>query len=221
MKSLLLNFALLAVIGTSALSCKDKNKEIETEAGEEAMATEMATEYKVDTAESEIMWEGSKPTGSHHGTINLSSGTISVNNGTVEAGNFVIDMTSINDEDLEGDQKANLEAHLKGTVEGKEGDFFNTTKYPTATFVLTGIEKGEGKDLIKGNLTIKDKTNHVEFPATTKMEGNQLMLMSDAFTIDRTKWDVNYGSKTVFANLGDKFISDEMKITVAIVANKE
>ena len=140
------------------------------------------------------MWEGAKPMGKHHGTIKLSSGTIHVNSGNVEAGNFVIDMNSINDEDLEGDKKANLEAHLKGTVEGKEGDFFNVKEYPTAKFEMTGIEN----NVVKGNLTIKDKTNAIEFPATVTMEGDKMMLKSETFEIDRTKWDVNFGSKSVF-----------------------
>lgn len=199
-----------------AFACKNTEKEVETSMEEAAEATEMAVTYNVDTTASQITWEGAKPTGSHHGTINLASGTVSVNNGIVEAGNFVIDMNSINDEDLEGEQKANLEAHLKGTAEGKEGDFFNVNQYPTAKFEMTAIEN----NMVKGNLTIKDKTNAVQFPATVTIEGDKLMLKSEAFEIDRTKWDVNYGSKSIFQNLGNKFINDEIKITVSLVANK-
>ena len=47
-----------------------------------------------------------------------------------------------------------------------------------------------------------------------------MTLESEPFTIDRTKWDVNYGSKSVFDNLGDKWVSDDMEITVKLVANK-
>ncbi len=205
----------MAFLAVGAFSCKNAEKEAETTA-EVAEATEMATEYTVDTAASQIMWEGSKPTGSHNGTIKLSSGTVHLNNGVVEAGNFVIDMNSINDEDLEGEQKTNLEAHLKGTAEGKEGDFFNVKEYPTAKFEMTGIEN----NVVKGNLTIKNKTNAVEFPATVTMEGDKMLLKSEAFELDRTKWDVNYGSKSIFPNLGDKFINDTMKITVSLVATK-
>lgn len=215
MKSTTLKITMMAFLAVGAFSCKNAEKEAEITA-EVAEATEMATEYTVDTAASQIMWEGSKPTGTHNGTIKLSSGTVHLNNGIVEAGNFVIDMNSINDEDLEGEQKANLEAHLKGTAEGKEGDFFNVKEYPTAKFEMTGIEN----NVVKGNLTIKDKTNAVEFPATVTMEGDKMMLKSEAFELDRTKWDVNYGSKSIFPNLGDKFINDTMKITVSLVATK-
>ncbi len=216
MKITFLKITLMAFITIGAFSCKNMEKETEMSTEEAAEATEMATEYTVDTAASQIMWEGSKPTATHHGTIKLSSGTIHVNEGNVEAGNFVIDMNSINDEDLQGDDKANLEAHLKGTAEGKEGDFFNSKEYPTAKFEMTSIEN----NVVKGNLTIKDKTNAIEFPATVSMDGDKMMLKSEAFELDRTKWGVNYGSKSMFPNLGDKFINDTMKITVSLVATK-
>jgi len=219
MKKIILNIALVSLVFAGFTSCKEKNTDT-AEVEETAQATEMASDYIVNTGNSKIMWGGSKPTGSHHGTVMISSGTLSVNNDTIEAGNFVIDMTSITDEDLEGDKKQNLENHLKGTVEGKEGDFFNVTKYPTATFELTGVADVEGKKMVRGNLTIKDKTNAVEFPATIKIDGNNMMLASEPFIIDRTKWDVNYGSKSVFDNLGDKFISDDMEITISLSATK-
>lgn len=216
MKSTFLKITLLTFIAVGAFSCKNAEKENETALEEVSEATAMASEYTVDAAASQIMWEGAKPTGTHHGTIKIASGTVHLNEGKVEAGNFVIDMNSINDEDLEGEQKANLEAHLKGTVEGKEGDFFNVKEFPTATFEMIGIEN----NMVKGNLTIKNKTNAIEFPATVTMEGDKMMLKSEAFEIDRTKWDVNYGSKSIFPNLGDKFINDAMKITVSLVATK-
>jgi|SRR5690606_21894905 len=217
MKSTFLKISLMAFIAMGAFACKNNTeKEADVSLEEAAEATEMAVAYNVDTEASQIMWEGEKPTGKHNGTIKLASGTVSANNGTVEAGNFVIDMNSITDEDLEGEQKANLEAHLKGTVEGKEGDFFNVKEYPNAKFEMTGIEN----NVVKGNLTIKDKTNAIQFPATVTIDGDKMMLKSETFEIDRTKWDVNYGSKSIFPNLGDKFINDEIKITVSLVATK-
>ncbi|MDN3724653.1 YceI family protein [Aequorivita sp. SDUM287046] len=216
MKSTFLKITVMAFVTVGAFSCKNSEKDAEVTPEQAAEATEMATEYTVDTAASQITWEGEKPTGKHNGTISLSSGTIHMNNGEIEAGNFVIDMNTITDLDLEGDQKANLEAHLKGTAEGKEGDFFNVKEFPTAKFEMTGVEN----NMVKGNLTIRDKTHAVEFPASVNMEGEKLMLKSETFEIDRTKWDVNYGSKSVFPSLGDKFINDQVKITVSLVATK-
>ncbi len=208
-----------AFVFVGMVSCKD-NKENETEAMEAMEASDVAINYTVDTDASEITWKGNKPTGSHNGTIDLSSGNFAMNNGAVEAGTFVINMTTITDKDLEGEQKANLEAHLKGTAEGQEGDFFNVNKFGTAKFELTGVSESNGKTMINGNLTIKDKTNAIEFPATISEQGNSVTIKSEPFMIDRTKWGVNYGSKSIFDNLGDKFIDDDMEITVSIVANK-
>lgn len=216
MKSKAMKITMLAFVMIGAVACKNNEKEVEVELETASEASEMAQEYIVDTANSVIKWEGSKPTGTHHGTILLSEGSFSVHQGEIEAGKFVIDMNSITDEDLEGEQKANLEAHLKGTAEGKEGDFFNVQEFPHSTFEITDIEG----NIVKGNLTIKDKTNAIEFPASISIDGNRIALKSETIELDRTKWGVNYGSKSIFPNLGDQFINDTIKITVSLTANK-
>ena len=222
MKKHFLNFALITLVAAGVVSCKDGAKQAETtEAQEVAEAAPVAEDYSVSTDNSVVNWKGEKPTGTHMGTVNISEGTVMVKDGMVEAGKFVIDMNSLVSTDLEGDMKQNLEAHLKGTVEGKEGDFFNVNKYPTATFELTGVSEKEGKTMVEGNLTIKEKTNNISFPATITSEGNMVKITSETFAIDRTKWDVNYGSKSVFDNLGDKFINDEIELEFTIVANQQ
>ena len=142
-------------------------------------------------------------------------------NGSLQSGTFLIDMASIVSLDLEGDYKDSLENHLKGTVEGKEGDFFNVTKFPTGAFEITGTETNEaGQTILSGNLTLKETKYNVSFPIAITNEDNTLTLSSDAFTIDRTKWGVNYKSKTVFDGLGDKFINDEIELKITIKATK-
>ena len=48
-----------------------------------------------------------------------------------------------------------------------------------------------------------------------------MTLKSEPFTIDRTDWDVNYGSKSVFDSLvGDNVISDDIQLEIKVVANK-
>lgn len=220
MKKIFLNIALLAFVAIATISCKNNNEAETTESQEVAEAAPVASEYTVDTVASQILWKGSKPLGTHNGTINLASGTVMVMGDAVEAGKFTIDMNSITDLDLEGDMKTNLENHLKGTVEGKEGDFFNVKTYPFSSFQITEVATVDGKTMVSGNLTIKDKTQNISFPATIAMEGNVMKLTSETFTIDRTQWGVNFGSKTVFDNLGEKFISDDIELTVTLVANK-
>ncbi|MEZ4859302.1 MAG: YceI family protein [Flavobacteriaceae bacterium] len=220
MKKIFLNCAIIALVSMATISCKNKNEAGVTEAQEVAEAAPVAVEYYVDNQASQITWKGSKPLGSHNGTIAIAKGVVATSGDTIEAGEFVIDMNTITSLDLEGDMKSNLEAHLKGTVEGKEGDFFNVTQYPISTFKLTGVSTVDGKTMVSGNLTIKEKTQNISFPATITMEDTLVKITSETFTIDRTQWDVNYGSKSVFDNLGDKFINDEIELAVTLVANK-
>lgn len=219
MKKSILNIALATFIFAGVFACKEKTAEVE-EVKEVAQATETSSDFNLNVASSSITWKGSKPLGSHSGTIKLASGAIAIKDGSIEAGKFSIDMNSIANLDEDGKSNENLEAHLKGTVEGKEGDFFNVNEYPFSVFELTNVSEKDGKTMIGGNLTIKDKTNNIEFPARIILDDYKLMLKSEPFTIDRTKWGVNYGSKSVFDNLGDKFIDDEMEITISIVADK-
>jgi len=222
MKNSIVRLALIAFVAFQFTACKDGNKtDGNSETPDAATASASADVFVIDTATSSILWEGNKPTGKHVGSIKIASGEMAAENRNIQSGNFVIDMKSIVNTDLEGDSKANLEAHLMGTVEGKEGDFFNVNEYPTASFELTSVAGEAGKITVNGNLTIKDKTNPISFPATVSFPGNTVFLKSQEFTIDRTKWGVNYGSKNIFDNLGDKFINDEIKLTIELRGNKK
>jgi len=222
MKHVILNAVLATTLIFGVASCKgDKKNETDAEKAKmEAEASADAMNFKVDASTSSVKWMGSKPTGNHNGTVNIESGVINVNNGTVESGSFIIDMKTITSEDLEGESKASLEAHLKGTAEGKENDFFNVNDYPNAVFTVTGVSEKDGKTYLQGNLEMKGKKNNIEFPVTSTINGDTMMLKSEPFVIDRTKWGVNFMSKTVFDSLGDKFVSDDMELTVDITAKK-
>lgn len=221
MKKLIVKIALFSFVTTAFIACKDGNKETATaDAKEVVAATSAAIDYNVNLEKSVIKWAGSKPMGTHNGTIKLATGSVAVTNRNIEAAKFSIDMNSITDLDLDGDKKANLETHLKGTVKGKEGDFFNVNKYPFANFEITGVTGEGGKVTVSGNLTIKDQTHNIEFPAEVSFLGNDMLLKSSTFSIDRTKWGVNYGSKTIFGDLGNKFINDEIELVVELHASK-
>lgn len=218
MKKTFLNVFIIAGIAMATVGCK--NDTTSEDAKEIATANEEAMEYAVDTTASVIEWEGNKPTGTHTGTIQLKNGTFKANDSIIESGTFVISMTSINVTDLEGDEKSNLENHLKGTVEGKEGDFFNVNQFPEATFEVTGINQVNGQTMLQGNLTMKEDTKNIEFPVTINQTEDAIELTSEPFTIDRTQWNVNYGSKSVFDGLGDKFINDDIILTLNLKAKK-
>jgi polyisoprenoid-binding protein YceI len=175
--------------------------------------------YKVDTSLSSLEWTGEKVTGKHNGTIMLSNGTITSEKGVL-SGIFEVKMSSIVNKDVEDVQwKTKLENHLKGP------DFFDTEKFPAAKFVTTSItpikdaKEGDFTHKVKGNLTIKDKTNEISFDAVIKTEGNKIACVGTA-TIDRSKFDVKYGSKSFFPEIGDKMIYDEFQVKFNIVAVK-
>src|SRR5688572_26312150 len=174
---------------------KDTSKDAETKDAVEAADTSAEAEkYIVDTGSSTINWSGSKPTGKHTGTINISEGAFYVKNGLAESGDFTIDMKSIAVTDLkDGEEKQNLENHLKGLSkeEEKVDHFFNTNKYPTGTFQITSIKSENGKTMVEGNLTLKDVTKNIKFPANITVTDNEISFVSEPFKINRVLWNVN------------------------------
>lgn len=210
-------------IGLLIISCKGEPSEAEITMPVVHEDIPLAADkYVADTVRSVINWKGSKPTGSHSGTINLSSGKIYITKDSVETGRFTINMESITVKDpAGGEDKENLENHLKGLKEGKEDHFFNTQKYPRGTFEITDITKEGNASIINGNLTLKDITKSIKFPADVAVYADSLIIKSEKFTINRTLWNINFSSKSIFENLGDKYIDDEIELQIAVKALRE
>ncbi|MEO0775018.1 MAG: YceI family protein [Bacteroidota bacterium] len=169
---------------------------------------------KVDTAQSTVSWKAYKVTGSHEGTLTIKNGQLDMTDGQLTGGSFDIDMTSINCTDLSGGAKGKLEGHLHSP------DFFNTAEFPMASFKITSVApKGTPGDYkITGNLTIKNITKEIKFYTHIEEASQQTTAKAD-LTIDRTDFDVRYGSGSFFDNLGDKTIYDEFELTVNLVAS--
>lgn len=172
----------------------------------------------ISRQKSEVIWEGKPVVGrGHSGTLKFTSGTIVREaDGRIKQGEFVLDMKSIHNTDIPNENSANdLEAHLKSE------DFFDVEKYPQASFVILNstpsfLYPDANQYMINGLVTIKGITHAVSFPAKLIMKNG--VLEADAtFTIDRTKWGINYQSKSVFASLQDGIISDEISISLHIV----
>ncbi|MCR9254350.1 MAG: YceI family protein [bacterium] len=166
----------------------------------------------VDNAKSTIKWEGAKVGGSHNGTINLKSGSLSFENNSLVGGSFEIDMNTITNTDLEGEYKGKLEGHLKSD------DFFGVATYPTAKLDITKVTpQGPGKYKVEANITIKGKTEAIKFNTTVSEDSGSLIASAD-ITVDRSDFDVKYGSGSFFDNLGDKVIYDDFDLNVTLVA---
>lgn len=221
MKKIILSSFLVAVMALT-ISCKDEKAQNAGDAKDVNEASGEAVGFNVDTTSTVIEWTGSKQTGSHHGTIKLLTGIVYVKGNTIESGNFTINMNSISVTDLKADEgKADLEGHLKGTTMEKEADhFFNVKKYPEGKFEITNILTENSKTMVEGNLTLKATTKSIKFPATVNVTDNDVTINSEKFIIDRTMWKVNYGSKSVFTDLGDKFVNDEIELQVKLKAVK-
>lgn len=213
MKSYLL--VLSIVLFAASCSNNPKNKIEGTDS--QAIADGSGEQLVVDTQASSIHWVGTKPGGSHHGTIGIKEGSLAINGTDVASGSFIIDMNAIVDEDLT-DQKMNemLVTHLKSA------DFFDVEKYPTSSFAITKVEAVAGNDSIthriSGNLKMKDVDKNITFDAKITKEGDAYKAVTIPFTINRTQWNVQYGSKSIFADLKDKFIDDNIELQITIIA---
>lgn len=205
------------------LSCKsEKNEEKQVQHETEQAKSEISGRFMIDSNQSIISWVGSKPAGKHNGQIKIKTGEMHFKNGGLESGKFTADMKSIHVLDLKGDEKKDLENHLKGTVVGKENHFFNVDKYPESQFIIKSVNEEENSYKIYGVLTIKGISNPVEFDAQiTFGDGKKATkLVSENFTIDRTNWGIEYMSKSIFDDLKDKFINDDIGLQVKIKAQK-
>lgn len=171
-----------------------------------AAATEPVLEEKKDvkTDASTVTWKAYKVTGSHTGTVDLKSGSLSFEGDQLSGGEFEVDMTTLVSTDLEGDSKGKLEGHLKSD------DFFSVDKFNTSKLVFTNV-KATGKNSyeVTGDLTIKGITKPVVFDVS--IYGSKA---TATLKVDRTKYDVKYGSGSFFENLGDKTIYDEFDLVV-------
>ena len=155
-----------------------------------------------DTTKTSLLWLGEKVTGQHTGTIKLQSGWLNWQNNKIASGEFDINMASLK----ETENNAMLLGHLKSD------DFFGVSKFPLAKLVITGstpFDKGSGT--VSGTLTIKDITNPIEFKATMQKKEEGTWFYAN-ITIDRTKYNIRYGSGSFFDNLGDKTIYDDFKL---------
>lgn len=161
---------------------------------------------------SDVHWWGYKlvktEAASHDGTINVKNGVVVLKKNNLVGGNFVLDMTSINATDLQGEYQQKLNGHLK------TGDFFEVDKFPVGTFKITSVKKSSnGKSIVTGDLTVKGKANSVSFPAAISVKNGVVSLTSDKFTIDRQKWDIAYKS-----TMQDVVVKDDIDLVVKLTA---
>ncbi len=172
----------------------------------------------ISLEDSKVNWTGKKVTGQHTGTIDISKGEVYVDNGKLTGGFVEMDMNSIKNSDLaDPELNAKLVKHLKSD------DFFAADKFPVSKFEITRVkelndpDKPNANAYVMGNLTIKNITRSIIFPAEIKIDNNVLKCKASA-DIDRTEWSIKYGSGKFIENLGDKMIYDVFNLEFSVTA---
>lgn len=174
---------------------------------------------KVDAAATKVAWEGKKITGKHNGTIAVKSGSLTFTGEVINAGEVIVDMKTIVVTDIPTDTKENKETNAKLVGHLSSPDFFDALKYPETKLVIKSSEKTKTGIKITGDLTMIGKTKPVTFELATTKSGNSFK-GTGTIVIDRTLWDLKYGSGSFFKGLGDKAISNEFTLAIELVAKK-
>lgn len=215
MKKVILSLASIAVL----VACGGEVKS-DTPAANATKADSTTTEVTTPTtaevaafsivkdSTSVLTWTGSAVAKEHYGTVDY-SGSLSISDGKLVGGELTFDMTTISSNDLEGEWKAKLDGHLKAP------DFFNVDSFPTAKLNIGSYDG----TILTGDLTIKDVTKAISFPAKVTVSDNGAEGKAE-FTINRTEYGIVYGSGSFFDLAKDKVISDEIKFNVSVKAVK-
>ena len=169
----------------------------------------------VDIENSDIDWIGRKVTGEHTGTLNLADGWIIMQQDSLMGGKLIFDMTSINNTDLESPEwKKKLEDHLMAE------DFFFVDSFPHANLEIKNHrqivdESSEVNNQIIANLTIRGITHEIIFPLEIS-QSKSIYYAEGTIDINRTLFNINYKSGTLFENLGDRMIYDNFTIQFSL-----
>ncbi len=167
-----------------------------------------AQKREVNTEKSTVAWTGKKIGSTHRGEVKIQSGYFEFRDGDISGGNVIMDMTTISNRDSEdASPNERLVGHLKS------GDFFEVETYPTATFEVTGATGfNNDRASVTGKMTIKGNSETISFDVVKKGEAYIAQVV-----VDRSKFDVRYGSDSFFDNLGDRAIDDIFVLDIALV----
>ena len=171
--------------------------------------------YIINKVKPKVTWAATKLTGDgHDGTLHIESGKFTLVNGEIASGKVIFDMKRIEVTDLTGEDKANLEGHLRS------GDFFNVETHPKAMLAINGVKESNGQNMLNATLTLNGKavdyTIPVEMVEAEVPGGMTGLAIQGKFGMDRTKHDITYHSQT-FDDKLDWFIKDEVTVGFSVI----
>ena len=176
--------------------------------------------YTVDVEASSVEWAGRNPNTRHVGTVDISEGVIDIKNSAI-TGKVEIDMNTIHNINLAGDElQPVLEAHLRSD------DFFFTKLFPRAVFTLKEADRIEPGWVtapnyhVKGELNLRGASADLEFDATVAINEDDSVVVEAHFDIDRTRWNVIYGSTRFFEHLVMHKVFDLLSFQIRLVVSR-
>ena len=210
MRSSIINTTIIGLLLITGCSTKDKNSSKEVKVLS-VIETKLNTGlYNVLEDSSQVLWECEWLGGAKHdGSVQLVSGSIDISETSDVNGKFIVDLNSMKCFDLKNEfTNKKLIGHLKSD------DFFDVANYPNAVLELVSGKNISGNEFkFNGNLTIKGRTHPVTFKGTV-VENNSSYDADLKLIFDRSKYDVRYRSASLFSDLGDRIIADDVKLTV-------
>jgi polyisoprenoid-binding protein YceI len=163
-----------------------------------------------------VHWDATKVTGAHNGIVKVVDGRIAIVDNVIVDGMLRIPMSSINVHDIQ-----DAESNQKLTAHLSSADFFDVQNHPYAVYKINkskGTLSG-GKVTLEGIMNIKG----ISVPQSIAMEvhdkGDRWILVG-TMELDRSNYNIRYGSGSFFSGLGDKLIHDQFKLRPEIVIVK-
>ena len=174
--------------------------------------------HQINIEKSRMEWTGRNLMSAHFGTLQLRAGHIDVRDGCPFRGAFTIDMDSIENLDIQDSKMRQiLIRHLKSD------DFFDTQRFPVAEFqllscaTLPNARPGAPNYEMIGELTLKGVTGEVKFRAIVGPTVDGLLAVDAHFDIDRTRWNVLYGSGKFYETLGKHLVNDDASLALKLI----
>lgn len=169
--------------------------------------------YAVDTATSEVEWEGTMlGIKSHTGTLHFLEGQLTTNDGALSGGSFTVDMKSYTFTDTnytaagsEGGTRAHLMGHLMSP------DFFAVDSFPTAQFTITSVDGNTAT----GDLTVRGRTNQEKVTNISLSHDGDKLHATGELTFNRKNYNVHWDSP-----MQDAVLSNDIVLNVHLMATK-